>query len=74
MVNLLRSQQLIELSTTTIDWGLDERTTLNGWLCFGCWRWFGDSQIDSISGECIRCTRVASDEGEESEDELEVMD
>lgn len=70
MVNLLRSHQLLTLNTTVVDWGLEEQTTLNDWLCMSCWRWFGDNQIDSVSGDCIRCTRIGPGEGEEDENEL----
>jgi hypothetical protein len=71
MVDLLRSISLMQLNTVTMDVGLEEPTTLNDWLCFSCWRYFGDNMIDAASGLCLRCVHVSpNDEGEEDENEL----
>jgi hypothetical protein len=63
MVNLLRSGRLMELNLVTMDVGLEEPTTLNDWMCFGCWRFFGDNMIDAASGLCLRCVRVGPRRG-----------
>lgn len=71
MVNLLRSEWLVELNKTTIDVGLEEQTPMNPWLCVMCWRHYPDCAMDLESGLCIRCAPVDGGEGEESEDELD---